>query len=169
MVSIDDIIAAATLREETATVCVAGDLNAQHETAEKALRALGDWVPVKMGDEDPRTALAAEVTDLERRMAAHEHAFRFRSLPWKAFRRLRQQHTPDSGILDSEAFVPALILACAVDPAFTDLAQVEQLLDVLSEGQVDRLFTAAWVANVGSADIPKSVLASARMATSAPR
>jgi hypothetical protein len=169
MGTIDDIIASATLREETATVCVAGDLNAQHETAEKALRAIGDWVPAKMGEEDPRTALAATVTDLEARMAAHEHTFRFRSLPWKAFRKLRRDHTPDSGILDSDAFVPALILACAADPTFTDLAQVEQLLDVLSEGQVDRLFTAAWAANVGSADIPKSVLASARMASSAPR
>ena len=169
MGTIEDIIASAKLREETATVCVAGDLNAEHEAADAELRALGDWTPTKMGDENPRRAVAARVAELERRMAEHQHTFRYRALPYRQFKKLRRDHTSDAGVLDGDAFVPALIRLCAVDPAFGSAEQVEQFLDVLSEGQVDTLFTAAWRANTGAADVPKSVLASATMASSAPK
>jgi hypothetical protein len=173
MASIEDIIGSATLREETTTICVAGDLNAEHErlTAELARLDEQEWQPSSLGGmgEDPRRVLAGQVTAVEARMSEHEHTFRFRAMPWRRFREMREKYTPDSGSLDLDGLVPQLMLVCCVEPKFADAAQVDKLLDVLTSGQVDALFTAAWKANVGDADVPKSARASALMASSAPR
>jgi hypothetical protein len=168
--SLEEIIAAASLREETVRVCVAGDLAAEHDRLAAQLGALdGGWEPTRMGDVDPRRALAEAIRDLERRMAQHEHDFRFRALPHRRFRALRAEHTSDGGTLDVDAFLPALIIACCVDPPIPDLAAWNALDDRLTQGQFDVLSGAAWAVNTGAADVPKSARASALTADSGPR
>lgn len=173
MATIEEIIKSATLREETATICVAGDLNARHEELAKQLRQLDeqDWAPSSLAGmgEDPRRETAREIAQVETDMAEHQHTFRFRGMPWRSFQALRRKHTSDVGVFDVEKFPPALVAACCVEPVFTGVEQVEELFDVLTSGQVDRLFGAAWQANTGSADIPKSVRASELTASSEPR
>jgi hypothetical protein len=172
MPEVDEIIDAATLREETATICVAGELNAEHETADQALRELNDagWNPGSLSEVDPRTELVERLRDLERRMREHEYTFRFRAKPWSEYAALKAAHTdPESGDWRIETFAPALVHACAVDPVFRDVAHVGKLFEKLTQAQVDALFMAAWRANQGLAAVPKSARASALTRSSGPK
>lgn len=169
MTSIEDIITSATLREEVVSICVAGALNAEHDRLDAQLRQLDEkWEPTSLSDADPRRDIAERVVAVERQMAEHRHEFRFRAMPWTQFRLLRAEHTGTDG-LSLATFVPTLLHRCAVSPTFADTDEVQRLLDVLTERQVDELFGAAWKANTGAADIPKSVAASALMASSGPK
>lgn len=170
---VDDIIASATLREETATICVAGGLNAEHEAAEAELRRLDEWSPHKLGDEDPRKEIAERIAAIEERMRERQFTFRFRALPWAKYKALIEAHPAgdknDGWKWNPDTFPAALMLACSVDPVFRDVAHVQSLFEKLTQNQVDTLVVAAISANEGRADVPKSVRASALMASSAPR
>lgn len=166
---INEIIDNVRPREEVVALCIAGDLNAEWETADAELRRLDQNSREKLSDGDERLALAQRIEDLERRMREREVSFRFRALPYRQFQRLQDTCRKDDGNLDVERMVPALLLACMVDPKPGDAAQLERLLDLLSQAQVDALWSAAWSANTNKADLPKSVRASALMASSEPK
>lgn len=163
---INEIIDNARAREEVVALCLAGDLNAQWEVADAELRRLDQEKREKLSDGDERLTLAQQVADLEQRMRDHEVVFRFRALPYRQFQKLQDTCRKPDATLDVEKMVPALLLACMVEPKPGDAAQLERLLDVLSQAQVDALWSAAWGANTDRADIPKSVRASALIASS---
>jgi hypothetical protein len=167
MASLDDITGAASLREESVRICVAGNLNAEHERLVAELGQVdGPWEPTRMGDVDPRQALAQRIRDVEEEMGKAEFEFRFRALAHQTFRVLLDEHTDKAGNRDVQTLLPALIVACCVDPAIPDLQAWQRLDAVITQGQFDELSGAAWRVNTGSADVPKSVRASVLTATS---
>lgn len=176
MPSLDQVLAAASLREESVDVCVAGELNARWEDLGRQLAVLladsaGEHDPGRKMSEAPpglarRTELADEMEQLRQRMLEASFTFLFRALPRREYRDLRDEHPPrrDRGesMFNASTFPPALIRRSLVDPPIASDADFEQLLDKLTEGQVTELFSAAHLANEGGSDVPKSVPASAR-------
>jgi hypothetical protein len=175
MADVDELIARAKPRETTAAVCLAGDLNARHE---ELTRQLGDleekWIPDSLSSENPRLALAEQITALEREMTEQLHTFRFRALPKTKFQALQRAHparddaVPPERLFNVETFPTALVAACCVDPEFPSVAKVDELFDKLGQGAFDAAFTAAWTANTGGSDVPKSALASITIRSTAP-
>lgn len=166
---INEVIDQVRAREEVVALCVAGDLNAEWEVADAALRRLDQEKREKLSDGDERLVLAQQVADLEQRMRDHEVTFRFRALPYRQFRTLQDTCRTTDATLDVDKMIPALMLACMVEPKPGDAAQLDRLLDLLSQAQIDALWSAAWGVNTGSVDIPKSVRASALIASSEPK
>jgi hypothetical protein len=181
MANVRDIIPKVRRPETTARICLRGDLNAEHEALERRLAELdaggGQWVPDSLSatrpDESDRLDLAEKVTAVEREMAEAEVEFRFRASRQSDWRALRDAHPgrPDRSerLFNTDTFPVALVAAAAVEPVIDSLADAESLFEVLSEGQRDRLFTAAWKANNAESDVPKSTLASAVIRSTAPR
>lgn len=174
MVSVDDLIAEAKPRESRVGVCLDGALLAEHEQAEAELqRAVADGVePNSLSDVPPSVAAAARVRELEERIRALERVFVFRALPPWEYRRLISAYPPDEPRLrwNAETFPPALIAACCIEPVkFASADDVRRLLEKLNEGVQDQLFDAAFRANEGGGEIPKSVVASAMIPTTGPR
>jgi hypothetical protein len=161
MASIDDIIASATLREETVPICVAEELNAQHEELVRRLQELDDWRATKMGDEDPRLDIARQIAAVEERMTGATYVFRFKALPHKRMKTLLRKHTDeDTGVRDVDSLMPELVVLCCSDPKFESTAKFDELAEHISQGQYDKLTAAAWRVNAGIADVPKSARAS---------
>jgi hypothetical protein len=175
MADVADLLARAKRRETTAAVCLAGDLNAEHEELSRQLQALGEaWTPDSLSAANPRRALAERITDLEQQMAEQVHVFRFRALSTARFRELQRAHPPREDaqpperLFNVDTFTPVLVAACCVDPEFSGVEQVQELFDKLGQGAFDTAFTAAWSACTGASDVPKSALASATIRSTAP-
>jgi hypothetical protein len=176
MVDVDELISRAKPRETTVPICLAGDLNARHEELARQLAAgAGDkWIPDSLSAPNPQLAVAEEITALEREMAEQLHVFRLRALPPAKFAELKRVHPPREDVavperlFNTDTFPAALIAACSVDPSFPSVAKVDELFDRLGQGAFDAVFTAAWEANTGRSDVPKSALASATIRSTAP-
>jgi hypothetical protein len=176
MADIEALLASARLPETGVPLCLRGDLQLRHEQLGQELE--------EAEEADRRDSLAAggkarkvaeQIRDLEAEMRDHTHTFALRALPRKAFRDLVEQHPPRENNKDDQVFgvntatfpVP-LIAASCTDPVMTP-EQVEQLLDLLTEGQMLELYGAALHLNRGTVDAPKSAAASAILARPAPK
>lgn len=168
MPSIDDVLAAAGLRKESVSICVAGDLNAQWEVLGRELADLtamtaGEPEPTaKLSDASPlsrRSAIRDQMEELRQRMQAASFTFQFQALPRRQYRDLRDAHPDPRGqrLFDGAAFPPVLIRKCLIDPVITSDDQFDQLMDKLTEGQVTELFNGAWLCNEGGSEVPKFV------------
>lgn len=160
MSTIDDIIGTAKLPETTVRLCPRGDLAAEHNALSAQLAALGEFTPSSLADTDPRAPIAASLVDLEERMRDLEVPFTFRALGRRKYRELMGQHPGEPPLRFGPGFIPALIAACALDPEMTP-TDVERLFDVLSEGDCELLFLAAYQVNEGVTRVPFSAAASA--------
>lgn len=168
--SLADVVASATRAERTATVCLAGDLNARYDELEVQLQRL-TVDRDSLADGDGRRAIAAEMEAVREKMRASEHFFTFRALAPKEWSDLLALHGPredKSEAFNVDTFPQACVAACLVrvknadgdELEFTE-ADVESLWDeVLSQGQRNELFGAAWEANTGRVSVPFSRLAS---------
>lgn len=175
MASVEDLIAQAKPREVTVPICLAGDLNARHEELSRQLQAAGDsWVPDSLSGVNPKLALAEQITALEREMAEHSHTFVCRALPRSKYAELRRAHPArdDTAVperlFNLDTFPVALVAASCVDPEFPSVEKVDELFDRLGQGAFDEVFTAAWAANTGGSGVPKSLLASRTIRSTAP-
>lgn len=80
----------------------------------------------------------------------------------RAWRQLKDEHPPrpdneddeNLGVNRKTFFEPAVAL-CIAEPDFT-AEQYDEMLDVLSSAQWDRLSSVAWIVNEGEVNIPKS-------------
>lgn len=150
---INDVIASAKLREHSIKLCLRGDLAAEHEEAVAALEAL-----LRDGLSDSLAAPAVEaakrVRDLEDQMRESSTVFRFRALGDREYRSLKAAHPGSDGqAFNVTTYPAALIAASSADPVMT-VPDVERLFEVLSEGQRDELFGAAFIVNEGKAGVP---------------
>lgn len=172
MTTFEDLLAQARPVTRTVRLCLRGDLIAAREEAERdlaearALDAQLNRVPEAPAAAERLTALEAEADE-----AAVE--FKIKALSRKAWLALLDQYPPTEddeaqGLEYNEGFVPAVIAACASEPAMTT-EQAEQLLDVISTRQFMELWGAVMTANLGEDDLPKSLAATATLASSAPR
>jgi hypothetical protein len=168
--SLGDVVKKATRAERTATVCLAGDLNARYDELEVQLQRL-TVDRDSLADGDGRVPIAEEMAQVREQMRASEHFFTFRALAPKEWSDLLAIHPPREDkqeAFNTDTFPQACVIASLVrvknaqddELEFTE-ADVEALWDgVLSQGQRNELFGAAWEANTGRVSVPFSALAS---------
>lgn len=170
MADFDKLLAGARLPEAGVPLVLRGDLALRHEHLEAELAAAEE--ADRTGSDFPGAGggrarkVAEQIRDLEAEMRDHTHVFALRALPRQQFRDLVEAHPPRDENKDDQAFavnmatfpVP-LIAASCTDPVMTP-EQVDQLLEVLTEGQMLELYSAALHLNRARVDVPKSFAAS---------
>jgi len=168
MGAFDKIVSESSRPECSVTLCTAGTLNSRLQDLERQLAEEHQKVSTSLADGGQRVALAKEIESVLEEMRAHDHTFTFRGLAHKEWSDLTAAHEPRPGkneAVNLDTFPAACIAASLIrvdeDEVTTDIADVETLFDVLNEGQIDRLFNAAWEANTGGRSVPFSGLASA--------
>lgn len=168
MPGLGEVLAAASLREESVEICMAGQLNARWEDLGRQLAAVLERTAgenpdpaAKLSDADPRAELTAEMEEVRQQMVAASYKFRFRALPRRQYRDLIDKHPgrPERREVryNEATFPPALIRQCMIDPAIGSDAEFRELADVLTDGQTAEMFNAAYLANEGGSEVPKSV------------
>ncbi|MFF4489414.1 hypothetical protein ACFY0F_23445 [Streptomyces sp. NPDC001544] len=163
MASIEEILAQATPRERTVMVCIRGDLAGEAERLQDELaRVSSDWEPADLTDVHPGRELAVHLKELREQITAAEVPFKLRYIGDKAYSDLMAAHpaNDDNQAFDSETFPRALIAASCVDPVMSE-EQVTQLFEKINEGEIKKLFDAAWDVHNSSEMVPFSLLASA--------
>ena len=174
----DRIEAESTPPEVSVSICVRGDLVAEHDRLDGELR--------RVRDEDDREnrppqapQIAQQIQDLEEQIRAAEVEFTFRAIGRKALTDLEATHPATAEQQDAqedgtrltwnpETYPPALVAASCVAPAGITLARAQHAYETWSTGQWSKLWRACLTANLGSTDPgPKSVLASVILAGSA--
>jgi hypothetical protein len=150
--------------ERTVWVCLRGDLQADHDELQVQLADANKEAVTSLGGGSVLREIAEKVHAVEEEMAAARRPFRFRALDPDAWVALGKAHPPREGTdeeeFNTDTYPAALVAACCVAPVMT-AEQVKALFGKLSDGQREVLFSGAWSANKGRADVPFSVLASA--------
>lgn len=166
MTDVRALIASARRRESNFRLCLSGDLVAEHQALEAELDALmkqGGWTAAADDDENPTVVIAEKIRDVEARMAEHTVDLRLRALKRVEWEELLEAHPAREGRDEPwnlSALLPALLAACLCDPEMT-VAQVDDLLDVINEGQRQALGAAAFEVNQEATTVPFSERASA--------
>jgi hypothetical protein len=171
MASIDDILARAKPRVETATICLAGDLRAEHSRLSAELERVQQASVGKMAGAPEARELAERIQQVEGEMAEAMQEFRFAGISSYALAELQERFPPREGKRESwnaSAAEPALVAACAADPAMTE-AEAEALRKAIAQGDWDSLVAAAWNATTSRESVPFSVRASVLTAGGAQR
>lgn len=161
-----EVMANASLPEDSVRLCLAGALHAEWRDLERAL-AGAPTVAASLGERSPAAEIAERMQQLRERMHAAEVDFRLRAIPpriWAAFYAARPVRADDE---DEDAWrgrwfgwLCDLVSRCAVDPQMT-ADQVAELCDVLSGQQWDELTEATWALNGQKVSVPFSAAASA--------
>jgi hypothetical protein len=163
--SIDAILAQATPRERTVKVCVRGDLAGQADRlAEELAKVSEEWEPADLTDVHPGRKVAAELKAVREQIKAAEVPFVLRYIGDKAYSDLLAAHPSENdNELFNADFPKALIAASCVDPVMTE-KQAAELFEKLNQGEIKRLFDAAWDVHNSSEIVPFSLAASALLA-----
>lgn len=162
MASIEDILARAKPRVETATICLAGDLRAEHARLSAELAAVQQDSVGKMAVSGEERQIADRIKAVEADMAKASQEFRFAGISDYAFGQLQERFPPREGkreTWNSQAGGVALVAACAVEPSMTE-AQADMLWKALAQGDWDSLVEAAWRATTSRESVPFNVRAS---------
>lgn len=172
--------------ERTVDICLRGDLVADFEVADKALRdAQATASDSKEGD--GVASLVDAVERIQAEMADSIYPFRLRALPRPWFRALMKAHPPredddpDTQVgFNRDTYFEALLKVSTVDPPmgvdvegfFKELLQAQaggadlpvlpdgdwpELLDALTDRQFGDLTDAAWFVNRDEVSVPKSL------------
>ena len=150
----------------------AASLLADHAAADEELRQAIDE-DSRENREPLAPALARRVRELEDQMEAAKTSFTFRAIGRKAWADLVAKHPPTKAQLkvdpqadvDPESFPVAAIAASCVEPALT-LEQAQRIESAVTDVQWRVLYGACLTVNVGTSDLPKSVLAGLILQTS---
>ena len=158
--------------EVSVSICLRGDLVAEHDRLETELRRVRDE-----DDAENRVPLAPQIAskirDLEDQIRDAEVEFRFRGVGRKTLTDLtaahpataeQQEQVGGDGLRmewNPDTYPPALVAASCVQPAGVTVERAAHAYETWSHGQWSKLWRACISANMGSADPgPKSVLAS---------
>jgi hypothetical protein len=164
--SIEDILARAKPREKTVLVCIRGDLAGEAERLQDELsRVSTDWEPADLTDVHPGRELAEKLKALREQIREAEEPFKLRYIGDKAYSDLMAAHPSkdDNEAFDSESFPRALVAASCIEPVMSE-EQVAELFEVINEGEIKKLFDAAWDVHNSSDMVPFSLLASGLLA-----
>ncbi|OLT24420.1 hypothetical protein BJF79_13845 [Actinomadura sp. CNU-125] len=177
MADFEKLLAGAKLPETGVPICLRGDLAVEFERLETDLAEAreAEERDDSLAAGGQAREIAEQIEDLRQTMQDHTHTFRLRALPRKKWRDLLEEHPPrEDNAADTQfgvnnaTFPTVLIAASCLDPVMTE-QQVDQLFEVLTEGQMLELYGAALALNRGSVNVPKSGLASAILARPAPK
>lgn len=162
MTDITEIIGRIRRPERTVTIPLRGDLLAEWDELEQALDDAAAEQSTSLAEASPSRGIAERMDALRGEIRESEQTFRFRGLTDRALSDLTAKHPPRDGkdeTWNPETFVPALIAACAVDPAMTP-EQATALISELHRASANKLFGGAWYASTGAVDVPFSERAS---------
>jgi hypothetical protein len=165
--SFEEILARAKPREKTVMVCLAGDLAGEAERLQDELsRVSEDWEPEDLTSVHPGVAVAEQLKAVHEKVRAAEEPFTFRYIGDRAYSDLVAAHPSanEQEMFDSVTFPRALVAASCVQPEMTE-EQVVALFEVINEGEIKKLFDAAWDVHNSSEVIPFSLAASALLAS----
>jgi len=161
--SIQDLLKQAKPRERTVNVCIRGDLAGEVERlTEEISKVAEDWEPTDLTDAHPGRELSAQLKAARDEARESEASFTFRYIGDKAYSDLLAAHPSENQneLFDSVTFGRALIAAACVDPVMTE-DEVFELFEVINEGEIKKLFDAAWDVHNAADVIPFSLAASA--------
>lgn len=164
MASIDDILGQIRLPEAVYYLCTRADLRAEWEQAEaEVARVEAEARDSLAGAGTAGKKVAQRVRDLEREMAEHSIPIRVRALTHKQLSDLVAAHPPreDKGerTFNVDTFGVALLAKSAIDPPMPE-EKAGLLVDSLTQGQWDDLWSTIWSLNQNSVSVPKSLRAS---------
>jgi hypothetical protein len=165
--SIEDILARAKPREKTVLVCLAGDLAGEAERLQDELsRASEDWEPSDLSEVHPGREIAEQLKAVHAQVREAQEPFLLRYIGDRAYSDLVAAHPAenDQEAFNSDTFPRALIAASCVQPKMTE-EQVTDLFEVINEGEIKKLFDAAWDVHNSSDVVPFSLAASALLAS----
>ena len=96
MANFDDLIKSARLPENSAPICLRGDLAMRLEQLERDLVDAhdADAAGTSLADGGNARKVAEEIEALQAEMREHTHAFAFRALPTRKYRDLLEDHPP---------------------------------------------------------------------------
>jgi hypothetical protein len=158
MTTAKDVLSKAKRRESTLRLYLDGPAEAEFRTLDAELTrrtTAEDWET-----DDPFTEaadLADRITAAAATMEESAVLFRFRSLGRLEWEALLDAHPGRSETerFNFTTFPVALVAASLADPEMT-VAEVEELFDLLNEGQRDEMFGAAFNVNQEATSVPFS-------------
>ena len=118
--------------ERTFEVCLRGDLRAELEDLVRRAAAEQRTSGSRSKEDTTAVDLVQEIQRLQEEMHEATEVFRFRALPPRKYRALREAHPPrrdDKGDIDlgdmsagfnRDSMLPVLVRACTVSPVLTD-------------------------------------------------
>ena len=160
MPSFEDLIEDFEPPVRSVAICKKGGLWAEYDELREQLE--GATPGVRMGESTERAEVARRVKALEEEMSQHMARFSFRGIGkgrLAAIKRRFPAAKGQAGDWDPVAGAEAFIAACSYEPVMTE-EQVKILSDRIGHGQLDRLFSTAWVATNQDGSVPKSERAS---------
>lgn len=159
--NIDDLIGRVKVPVRSVTICLDGDLQAEHDDLTARLDLVRRENPATMGGTSEGKEIAERIGEIEEQMRSSEVTFKFKGLNKNALNVLYKRFpAKDKNMVwDPESGAAALLAASAVGPEM-DEKQAERLLEAISQGQADKLVGCAWVAATGSSAVPLSQRAS---------
>ncbi|MER6531154.1 hypothetical protein [Streptomyces sp. NPDC001508] len=164
--NIADILKQAKPRERTVMVCIRGDLAGEAERLSDELAKVSeDWEPADLTEEHPGRKIAARLKQVRDQAREAEVPFTLRYIGDRAYSDLLAAHPSDKDeeLFNSDTFPRALIAASSVDPVMSE-DQVTELFEVINEGEIKKLFDAAWDVHNSADTVPFSLAASALLA-----
>lgn len=155
--TIDDIIARKKPRTRSLWVCIDGDLVSEIERLEAEV-SREERVDQREHRRPVAPQIRAKLDKLRERRDEAAVEFTFSAIPKREYRRLIDEHPDPDGKLrwHEDTFAPALIAACAVEPAIP-LDRAETICDEWGESEYTQLFHAALMVNAEESQVPFSV------------
>ncbi|MEU8199293.1 hypothetical protein AB0C10_36460 [Microbispora amethystogenes] len=191
MTAWQDLKDGATRPCDSVPVCLRGDLAAAYAELDRRLAEAVQAPDDSMAAGTEALQIAEEMAALRERMTGHTYRFTFQALPRRAYRDLvddnppRENHPEDAAYGVNMATFPVELIAAScvaitpvsdpepdvppdAKPVMT-AADVEDMTDQLSDGQVHSMFSCTFRLNRSGVDLPKSLTASELVAMHAPR
>lgn len=131
-------------------------LLAERRTAERLSNSIGTAELVEIN---------RQIADLEVEIAEALVEFKFRSVGYQVWTDLIRKHPPtkeqraQGHDTNPDTHRPAVMAACCVEPAGADDEFFARLAKVYTAAQFEALWLAVFTANIGSAALPKAVVA----------
>lgn len=152
-------------------VCPRVDLRDRHAELEVLLAEATRSASGGLAD-DTVQRLAREIAALEDEIDQSSRTFVFRALSRRRWRALLADHPPrdedrkGGADFNADTLPAAAIAACAVEPRIS-ADEAVLLEDAINLAEFEKLWGAVLAANLGANDIPKSLIATAVLRTSA--
>lgn len=162
---IDDIKAAFRRRQTTARVLLDQTLLVEHTRLDADLQRA--FIEDAQHNRVPHAfTLSEQIRELEQRIDEAQRTFTFEGIGRGPWMDLVGNHPPstadkrDGLDFDSDTFPPAAVARCCIDPVMT-VDEALWLYTELDVAEWSRLWEAVLLANLGTRDRPKSLIATA--------
>jgi hypothetical protein len=166
-----DVMARATPKQDTVSLCLAGHLVADLHDLQRQLAA-APKVGASLAERSPSVALTEQIETLLEQMRASTVVFRLQRIhpkEWAPFYATMPVGKADDPTFIDEwfAWTADLVARTCIEPVMT-VDEVGQLVDTLNEAEWTELSDAAWRLNTGKVSVPFFAAASDQTQASEP-